>query len=451
MNQQLSVVVCVIAFGLTFAAGFAFLRTQEAEDPRPQANQKPAPEAVDKPEPKKEPEAPKQEQEVAKPAPAKDPAARPTLISNWTGAAPPAEKGENEPSYELYYARELSVDWTGARVLTATYLEAICWDSASGLPLQKFKVATRTVPRKPPDKPELHIDQEVRVSPGARTVAMIDKNGKSVTLHDAVSGARLGTFRAPKDRDRYMDHHPPEFSVGGDFLLFSIKSADNRDQVCSVTAANAQAGVLDLRRPKNESSFMWRVLIGMPRAATLIRHAYSDDVRVLDLSTAKERVLKSVTVKPFSLFQTRGIKMSPNGRYLSARGIGRVQVVDWQNDRLLMSTSGDISNEWFTPDGTRLVVGKDTDWIQYRGGERLTPIGGWLELWDVERGTKLADFRQDKVGLRQGYVALGFSGDGTKFALGDRKNGVALIDFEKAFGVPPLPPVPAPQEKESWR
>jgi hypothetical protein len=43
-----------------------------------------------------------------------------------------------------------------------------------------------------------------------------------------------------------------------------------------------------------------------------------------------------------------------------------------------------------------------------------------------------------------GIKAIAFSGDGKRFALGDGKATVALFDFETAFGVALLPPLPRP-------
>ena len=191
---------------------------------------------------------------------------------------------------------------------------------------------------------------------------------------------------------------------------------------------------------------MWHVLIGVPNESALIRHTINrQGIFVLDLQSGQERRLKSVTIEPFSLFENRGIKLSPNGR-LSARG-GQFVVVDWKADRQLMQKNGGHLNECFTPDGKRRSS-CGTDIIQYQlypSYKRLTPVGGWLELYDVEKGVLIGKCVPEHHGLTEGIRSIAFSGDGKKFALGDAAAGVALLDFEMAFGVAPLPPLPRPQ------
>src|SRR6202011_175014 len=111
----------------------------------------------------------------------------------------------------------------------------------------------------------------------------------------------------------------------------------------------------------------------IPRERVFIRqlegHGFqpgdASGVYVLDLKTGKERVLKSIDFKPFSLFENRGIKVLPGGQYLSARA-GWLVVVDWKHDRQvtkLKRTS--FLNEWFTPDGRRLAAHLLPEFIQY--------------------------------------------------------------------------------------
>src|SRR5262249_21593672 len=151
-------------------------------------------------------------------------------------------------------------------------------------------------------------------------------------------------------------------------------------------------------------------------------------VFVLDMNTGKEKRLTSITIEPFSLFENRGIKLSPNGRYLSARH-GRFLIVDWKEDRRLMEQNGYHKSEWFTPDGKRLVAACDTDFIQYVNFQRTTPVGGWLELYDVEKGVQIGKCVPQDHGMKDGITALAFSGDGKKFALADGKASVGIYDF----------------------
>ena len=225
-------------------------------------------------------------------------------------------------------------------------------------------------------------------------------------------------------------------------------SAINTEVVCALNATTAAGKIVDLKR--KDGDFHWVVLAALPRESTFVRQLQGDAVVALDLRTGKERPLKSITVKPFSLFETRGIKFSPNRRYLSARTIKTIEIIDWKEDKRLMQAGAEtIHNEWWTPDGKRLIMHKSTNWIQYVNNRRTTPLGGWLERWDVEKGVKIADFAQDSVGLKSSISALAISPDGKRFAIGDLAANLAILDFEMAFKVPPLPPLPRPEERES--
>ena len=441
MNQNWGIYACIGAFALTFAGGFALILNQRKEGAKVEAPPAPRP----APEPDKEvPKKPPEKKDGIAPKDKPPVPSRPILIKQWQGTQPPKPKGEDSPNYEDFFYRELFFDRYGARLVGCTSREAVCWDALGGTRLQTFPAATHTTPRKPPNPPDFHIDQDIRISPDGRTVAMIDRNGKSVTLYDAGSGARIAIYTAPKDRSQYTDHHPPEFTPRSGYLIYCTNGGGNKDELCAVSASTGAGRKLDLGRAYTQERFAWVVLIPVLDESTLIRQQHGDAITALDLRTGKERALKSISVKPFSLFENRGIKMSPNRRYLSARTIKTIEIVDWKEDKRIMQTGATtIHNEWWTPDGKRIVMLKSTDWIQYVNNVRTTPIGGWLELWDVEKGVKISDFAQDKVGLKYS-VALAFSPDGK---LRHRRSGGKhrRAGFEMAFKVARAP-VPRP-----WR
>lgn len=443
MNQNLGIYAVMAAFVLSFGGAFVWIQSQRPDAPAT-VNGPDAPAPADPPpEPAKKdsPPEPARKEVVTKPPTP----TRPTLIKRWQLPQPPKPRGEESLNYERYFCREIGVDQTGSRVVTQTQLEAACWDAATGARLHTYTAASRTVPRKPPDKPELHIDEELFITRDARIVARVRRDGKAVILNEATTGRLIGTYQTPKDMSCYLDHYPPAFTPRGDYLLMM----HNHGALAAVNTSTARGGVLRLAPDWGKAhTQMWRVLIGAPNDSALIRHTTNrQGIFVLDLNTSQERRLSSVTIEPFSLFENCGIKLSPNGRYLSARS-GQFVVVDWKADRLVMKQTGGHFSDWFTPDGKRLLVACDTDIIQYQiypSHKRLTPRGGWLDLYDVEKGVKIGTCTPQHHGLTNGIRAIAFSGDGKKFALGDAMAGVALLDFEMAFGVPPLPPLPRPQ------
>jgi hypothetical protein len=448
MNQNWGLIGAIGAGVLAFVGGFAFVLNQRSNAPAANVAQ-PAPPANPQPEPSRKDAPPDKEKNKDKSS--KDDGTigkiatptRPALLKRWQMDQPPKPKGEEAPNYERYFCREIGVDQTGFRIVTQTQLEAVCWETASGTRVQTFKAASEIVPRKPPDKPELRVDEEIFITRDARIVARVRRDGTRITFHEAATGRQIGVYNTPKGKSRYLDYQPPAFTPRGDYLLFM----QERDALVAVNTETATGA--EVRMPANWTKAhtnMWRVLIPAPQESVLIRHAIGDQgIFALDLKTGQERQIKSVNFEPFSLFENRGIKLSPNGRYLSARR-GEFVVVDWKEDRKLTYQTGGHFQEWFTPDGKRLVVATDTNIIQYQTYpyKRLTPIGGWLELYDVEKGVMIGKCVLEDHGIKEGTAALAFSGDGKKFALGDRHASVALFDFELAFGVPSLPPLPRP-------
>lgn len=48
-----------------------------------------------------------------------------------------------------------------------------------------------------------------------------------------------------------------------------------------------------------------------------------------------------------------------------------------------------------------------------------------------------------------GLSTVAFTRDGKTMVAADREVQIAVIDFERAFGVPPLPPTPRPEGRET--
>ena len=306
MNQNWGIVACIGGFALTF--GFAMIASQRGEvaKPAPVVKPAPAPEKETLVEPPPKPIA-KKDGGVAKPPKP----SRPILIKQWQGTQPPKPKGEDSPNFEDFFYRQIAMDKYGARILGYTNREAVCWDAIGGTRLQTLPAATRTTPRKPPNPPDFHIDQHIRISADAKRVAMIDKNGKSVTIYDAASGARIGTFSAPKDRSQYTDHYPPEFTPRGTYLIFCTSGGGNKDEIYAVSASSATGRRVDLGRAYTAERYSWIALIPFADGSTFFCQQQGDAIQALNLSSGKERPLNSTQSQPFTLFENAASRYLP--------------------------------------------------------------------------------------------------------------------------------------------
>ena len=131
----------------------------------------------------------------------------------WQVTAPPKPKGDQEPSYENWFVRELAFDPSGTKLLTRTNQEAACWDALTGARLHTFKAAVRITPRKPPEKDSVDIQQATCISPCGRFVALVNNDGKAVSLFHAATGGEIGTYRPPKGDGHYIATASPTAMV----------------------------------------------------------------------------------------------------------------------------------------------------------------------------------------------------------------------------------------------
>jgi hypothetical protein len=461
MSQNWSLYACIGVFAAVFAGGATYLAGQRLNQPEPEqaAAARPVKEAAPAPAAKENPAPPAPAPEDEAPRKVLVVRSRPVVLKSWDVTAPPQPRGDQEPNYENYFVREIGIHPSGTKVITRTNLEAVCWDIATGQRLRTFKAATRIIPRKPPDKPELHIDQEIRMSPDARFIALINTSGQQATILESDTGRAIGTYYIPKDQAHWLGYHSPAFTPESEYLLMAVKRHD-KDAICAISTRTGAGSIVNLPRDWcKKTTDRWSVLAPVPRELAFIRHlgtygyqpGDASGVYVLDLKTGKERVLKSIDFRPFSLFENRGIKVLPGGQYLSAR-YGELVIIDWKNDRLVTKFSPkSFHDEWFTPDGRRFAAHHVPKFIQVEipSGRRLTPLGGWLELYDAfTGGRQLGEFVMERHDLF-GLSTVGFSGDGKTMAVADRRTRVAIVDFEAAFGVPPLPPLPPPAGRES--
>lgn len=436
--------IVVVAAAVALSSGFLFQaarRLDPAPAPAAPAEAKPAEARAaeeKKIEAKPAPAKPAPEQKAAAkpPAAAAKSPARPggsAVRHRWEVVRPPRLTGKAS-DYDDYVVRDVVLDPSGDRVLTRTRKEIAYRDARTGTRLQTF----------PADPKKFFF-----VSPDARFVASVTKDGKEVTLFRAATGERVGTYRTPRGQERNPEKYTPTFTPGGDFFLFCVREK-KLDRICAMSTRNAAVRFLNVKREWDRDDYEWKVLLPLPREGAFLRQTFHMGVWRTDLKTGREHKINTVDFEP-SLWQDAvGVKVSPDGRYLSARQQSQLKVIDWRSDRSLIKdrSTPRFDNEWFTPDGKRIAVLRTTDIIYIVNDEQRTPTGGWLQLYDIATGAKLAEFIMDSHGL-DGLSALAFHRDGRSFVMADKTCHVAVVDFERAFRVKPLPPAPAPERAES--
>jgi hypothetical protein len=424
------IVACVAGFGVAALARFVLLPAQSpnAFETRPGVEPtRSAEEGTGAPKPATsvpaEP-APKETRATPKPVIYR----RPLILKRWQVPALLPKTGK-EPNYEDYYVREIFINPTGDKVVTLTNKEGVCWDVASGARLQTFHAATKGDP------------QALFVSPDARVMAIVKQNGKEVALREAATGKLIGKYQPTSGTERPIEKYPPAFTPGSEYFLFCHRE-NKLDAICALSTRTGAGRVVHVPRDWGRNNYEWKLLAPLPRQGVVVRQVPYAGVFTVELKTGKERQIESIDFEPITKGESHSLKTSPDGRFVTARNKDQLKVFDWRNDRYIMKdkSTPTFRNEWFTPDGERLAVHRKSDTIYIVNGVRYTPPGGWLQLIDIATGTKIGEFIMDDNGL-DGLSALAFSRDGRSFVMADTTTHVAVVDFERAFGAAPLPPV----------
>ena len=368
--------------------------------------------------------------------------AKRAVVKQWSiGAA--AEKQE---AHQPTYIRRIYVDPNGARVVTKTESETACWDLDSGYRLQTFK----------------HDGKGIYCSPDARVIAIVSTNGKQLTLKEAASAQTIGTYTPPGGGDIIVHEHDPTYTPGGDFLLLCVKDR-GKEAIAAVSTRTAVGKLVKLPREWYDTTgHQWRELMPRPRENRFYRQLVAFPCCAMNLADGINTKVESLTIGPNSDPGSRALKVSADGRYLLARNRDQLRVINLSADEIVFKLNTKVlTGDWFTPDARRFLSLRAPERVYIINDVVSTPEGGWLSMYEVPPGKappveKLTDspaivgteFTMNEAGLK-GLADLAFLADGRRFVMLDRGSTVAVIDFEKAFGVAALPALPRPTEPES--
>ncbi|WP_255951135.1 protein kinase domain-containing protein [Streptomyces odontomachi] len=302
------------------------------------------------------------------------------------------------------------------------------------------------------------------LTPGSREVHQID-------LAPVLDGGRKAQFPSAASASA------TQFSYDGGRALVRI-SPLGKDPVLRVVDTDTGQAVND---PFTQTG--WGATEGAPSAALSgngRRLAYDRisgagwQPRIVDLTTGKE------TTPPVSLpsgHQPESMKLSPDGRYLSftshVAGAGipdtdyTTQIYDLRARKKVHQYQGKRDDDAFTPDGRHHVTSRGelldltsgtVRKLPFKGtgyakvavapdGTRLAAVdsSGRLDLWDLEKATRIARISPDRVKNDPDSAALNgapvFSQDGTLLAEPLYSGGVRLWDISNEAYLNTLTPL----------
>jgi hypothetical protein len=324
------------------------------------------------------------------------------------------------------------------RIITVADKEAICWDTASGKPVQVF--------------PSPMQSRQNYIAPDARTYVELRSDSKATTtVRSTETGQVIGTYLVKKP-SLHGCSEKPGFTPGGDWFVFCERKG-HYDRYYStfhaVSTRTGQGRVLTTKITTGDEDYSLNHLYlhAVPNEPTLLMY-FPDTlgglvparVCAFDTRTGSVTGFPAVTAKPRDLCNTPGfgMKLSVDGTKLMSLDLwGDLQVCDARSGRLV----GEVKkprNQWsrldavLTPDGLRLVTLN-----QPTPGHR-----NWFYLHDLATAAELDGFDSIQLGLPENIEAkrLDISRDGKTLAVMFPYK-VLLVDFEAAFGTRPLPPV----------
>jgi WD40 repeat protein len=370
------------------------------------------------------------------------PPEKPLLIKHWKMPGEPKKDGDRWGDIRV---NNLYLDPTGTRLVTQTRLETICWDVPRSKGILTYRPETKITQRSAAER-DVRIMQEILVSPDARVVAIVNKDGTEVLLRVAETGEVIADYKPMKGGGLWTDDNHPAFTPGSDYLLFAtcLKNvAGDRYVFAAISTRDGKARILDL--PSFEKRhYMYTAMAPVPRASGIFfDHSFdfipgtSSHVTFVDLKTGKEAPV-ATDFPPISSFPETGIRVSPDGRYLLVTS-GQFAVYDWRALKTYVKLPG-LSPAWFTPDGRRIVAhGAPARMMLLPSGQQYTEPAD-LRLYDIATGQNLGMIKIGALGFGS-ITSISFSGDGKTFAIADYIGKVAVVDFEQAFQVAPLPPM----------
>jgi len=341
-----------------------------------------------------------------------------------------------------YEIRDCAVDAEGTRLLAKTKRDVSVIDLGSGKTLQVFRATPRD--NRQPGSETLF------PAPDARCVAVISTTTnkpprKVVQFLDTGTGQPISTATLENDLSYNLDWI--NFTPSGRRLLVPGRLR-GKHYVQIISVDDGGTRTIPLPGESQDGSPRW--LLPVANLPQMIVYGLMDKTRQnpsllswMDFQEGSQRLIKSISVKPFFLFSDHGVVVSPDGKYVLASDPKKFQLCDWREDRLVFErTEGDINYTLprFTPDGRRFVAQRTPLYfMMYFGG----PKGGqkesvpvMMELYDISSAKKIAEYTMP---VRATAMAISANGNTIAYVQGHR---VYAVDFRGAFGIDRLPPMP---------
>jgi dipeptidyl aminopeptidase/acylaminoacyl peptidase len=381
----------------------------------------------------------KAEKKDAQPAPAKAAA----LIRQWS--VPSDEKSKPDDLLNPGRILDLAFDRDGTRLVAVARRGVHVWDVATGTKERSFLTTDRF---------------PAVVSRDARFAAVPTMT--DVTIFEAATGRVAVRYQLEQGKihKAYWARGGGAFSASGEFYLAGVMKVADIELVAISTATGA-AGTVPTRTKDPEARINFEQIEPIPGGTKLLlvgrvgkfTMKKESPVVTFDPSTGSQFDLASLPFRPWTLSH-RGIRVSNDGLRVVAHDDKVLTAVARVTDKeafTLKEQYTQFSDPVFTPDGKRVVVVRHAQYrvihIGTNAPDDLPP--DTIELLDAKAGTRLGTFAPERAGFAKRLTTVEVSHDGTTVAVvaGTR---VGLVDFEKAFGVTPLPPIALPTEAEAY-
>jgi hypothetical protein len=333
----------------------------------------------------------------------------------------------------------------GSRVLTVSEQAIICWDVATGRALRIFPRGNRGL-------------TPTFAAPDASTVVAIDYAKKSVIVRSAETGAVVGSYAV---KNQIGAHHAgvPGFTSPVSEFVFLELLEQHSFNVHAVSTRTGQGRVvargLRLRGPKGD--ILPYHLFPVPGRSILLTHLYWSDegtpprsIYALHLANGRSWSVNWVGEPHCGVnFPGDGLSFGPDGRLAFAYA-GRVTVGDWATGArsFFYAAYGQYRYKHLpvlTPDGKRLIAmdswNPNVMIIPIIGGGGIGGEVDELQLFDLTTHRMLAAVDERQFPTAKGICSgLAISGD-SRVLVFRRPEQVWIADFERIFGIAPLPAV----------
>lgn len=365
---------------------------------------------------------------AADPAPRSNPDA---VVAAWTTSqAVPRDK----LSSFLGWAHDLAFDPTGSKVVVRWENEIQTW-SVGG----KKRLAAATVPS----------FSKVHLAPDGSAYCVNNGSGVDVYGTFDVLGRRIGSYRPAKAKSSFTERfHAAGF--GPDAAAFHALHgySTGKGQVFrlhSIDPASGEGAAATGPLPP-ETFEHCRWLLPVPNSDAVLACCGTGGTAEIWLIDPKSRAIQpmlTLTRDVQEFTGARAVGLSPDGKWLALLRADKILIVDWRAGKRV-STLDNSYHKWcscrFTPDGKRLVV------LETSHQART------LSLNDAATGKRIAGY---EVKPRELFgTAFAISRDGTRIGIAEQsirlvekdkklvqldEARVTVLDFERAFGVAPLP------------